>query len=57
VEPSFRAAERARDDFGEPEAIVLTLPRELKRQHRLAAAACPAAVVPAVSLLVTGAVA
>ena len=39
VELTLHAVERARDDFGEPEPIVLALPREPNRQAVLAAAA------------------
>jgi hypothetical protein len=57
VEHSFRAAERARDDFGAPELIVFRRPREPKRRPMLAAGACRAPVPPAIAKPATGAVA
>lgn len=57
VELTRHAVERARDDFGEPEPIVLTLPREPKRQAKLAAGTHPVVVAAAVSVPATGAVA
>ena len=57
VEHSFRAAERARDDFGAPGPIVFRRPREPKRRPMPAAGARRAPVPPALAKPATGAVA
>jgi hypothetical protein len=57
VELTRHAVGRARDDFGAPESIVLTLPREPERRAKLAAGTHPVVVAAAVSVPATGAVA
>lgn len=49
VELTLHAVERARDDFGEPEPIVLAVPREPNRQAVLAAGARRAPVPSAIA--------
>lgn len=57
VELTLHAVERARDDFGAPESIFLTLPRDPKRQAKLAAGAHPVVAAAAMSVPAAGAVA